>query len=315
MTRAFLIGAGATKAQYDNAPLSYDFFNKLRSNYNPFFSAINQSISKYIKNMGPLEKLNVEDVMKLSYDFPDVNRTSFLDSLHSSIYRLLVNSTQSDPGYFQSYVKGEQLTHPTLFLNLLNDSSLNKEDFFMTLNYDLYLDREILYRQQKINYGITKDNYKQSKITVVNEAELSLYHLHGSLNWNFVGDNKININNGAIIPQYRGGSNICLVPPGVKKLEEPVLKSIWSIAKKRLLKSDELIIIGCSLNLEDTELINLIKGFVDKKGSDKIKIIYLKDQNSQEFEKNYKEVFGDNYKRYHHGFNLEAIEFLFDRLK
>lgn len=37
MVRAFLIGAGATKAQYPDAPLSADFFEKLYKKMDNYF--------------------------------------------------------------------------------------------------------------------------------------------------------------------------------------------------------------------------------------------------------------------------------------
>ena len=159
---------------------------------------------------------------------------------------------------------------------------------------------------------------------VLNTSHFSVYHLHGSLNWEIIRD-KINIDVGAITPQHnRLGSNLCLVPPGQKELN-PVLKSIWATAEERLLKADELIIIGCSLNPEDIRLIGVIKKFVDKKGADNVKIIYLSNQLESDYQKgitqkgntitysppdpsesNYDEIIGDGFKKYTYGFNINA---------
>ena len=75
MTRAFLIGAGATKAQYDRAPLNDNFFNLIKPE-KKIFAALNNTIRPYLDR--ELIKTNVEDVMIKSYKFPPSIRTSFL---------------------------------------------------------------------------------------------------------------------------------------------------------------------------------------------------------------------------------------------
>ena len=110
------------------------------------------------------------------------------------------------------------------------------------------------------------------------------------------------------------------MPPGIKELS-PILKVIWENAEHKLLKSDELIIIGCSLNPEDKKLIDLIRTFRDKKGINKIKIIhYIPGLSGEEYtDLTFENIIGVGYKGYGHGFNLNgpsrntpgAIKFIF----
>jgi len=333
MVRAFLIGAGATTAQYDKAPLCDNFFAHLKNKNHPLFShleTITESYRNQYLNSKSLVDLNVEDVMKIFHKhFSGSIQTSFLISLYKAIYLLLGSATNSSKEYFLNYIKGETIDPPTTFQTLFENPNLNDKDFFMTLNYDLYLDREIfLYKnQRKIDYGIIKQLIEKSEMTLdfhteLNVGKLSLYHLHGALNWEYGEPKKLNqklkIHQGAINPTYSGGSNIYLVPPGQKHVKaNQILNNIWNTANGRLEKqAEELIIIGCGLNPEDTELITLVKKFVKKNGEEKVKIIYKSDPSGRTVEDSYKNVIGANYKSYDHGFNLEnkgkAISFIFE---
>lgn len=317
MVKSFLIGAGATRAQYSNAPLNSDFFKQLNIQDHHRYKAIESTIKPHINDS--LENLDIEQVMTLSYEFPISVKTAFFESIYQAIYELLVNSTNSDESYIQSAHRGQIRTHPTLFKVLLNDPRLNKEDFFMTLNYDLYLDREVLAVNGFVDYGITKEMMHTATNMPLNFVyhDFSVYHLHGSLNWELVNENTLIIRMGAVGPTYkRTGSNLYLVPPGKKELY-PILKSIWTIAKTRLLDADELIIIGCSLNPNDVDLIDLIKEFIKAKGIDKVKIIGSV-AHDPTCDLKFTQVIGHGFKLHPHGFNISgahgykgSIEFIF----
>ena len=321
------LGAGATRAQYDKAPLCDNFFRLLKTRSKDLFSHL-ETITEpyrtdYFGSKG-LESLNVEDVMKKFHEFSGPIRSSFLTTLFQAIYQLLGPTTNSSRRYSLDYINGQTLDPPTTFHTLLENPKLNEKDFFMTLNYDLYLDREIfLYKnQRKIDYGFHKHFIQSSEMTLdfhtdFNYGNLSLYHLHGSLNWEYGEPQKLKVHQGAINPTYSGGPNICLVPPGQKQENNQFLKMIWDAAEYRLTKmADELIIIGCSLNPEDIELTNLIKKFINRNGNKKVKIIYQSDPDGITVENNYKAIIGKNYKSYDHGFNIKnkgrSIDFIFE---
>jgi len=311
MTIAFLIGAGATKAQYDNAPVCKDFLNKLWNNNSPHFSAMKDAIKSQISMN--LEKWNIEGAMKKAYKLPSARKERFLHSLHMAISELITPTTRSDREYMSEYTGGRKSDPATHFGILFKpEGKLNKKDFFMTLNYDLYLDREVLYQQGKINYGLTKNEYFESEMTVVPEEEYSVYHLHGALNWEICNGDRLRIHMGAHYPKYTGVSNLCLVPPGYNK-NHPLLKPIWKKAENRIRHADELIIIGCSLYQDDNELIDLLKIFIDKKGSENVKIIFKPKDIRDEYDYigHCKNIIGNKF-TYHLGFDDNAIdEFIF----
>lgn len=257
-----------------------------------------------------------------SYDFTQSHKTLLFENIYKSIFELLSESTESNINLMESYIDGRYQRPQTLFKTLLNDPRLNKNDFFITLNYDLYIDREVYAFQNKINYGIPKKFINQSNMRITRDTNFSIYHLHGSLNWENISNNIINIRIGAVLPkQNEHGPNICLIPPGKKELN-PILKLVWNTCEKRLLKADELILIGCSLNKDDTELINLLSNYIENNKSETIKNIYLDPKNdpatSRRLSVYYKKILGGGIKEYPYGFTLteprhksNAIEFIF----
>lgn len=319
MIRAFLIGAGATRAQYETAPLNSDFFRLLDGRYPHIYNKISKNIKKYIGDI-PLSNISLENVMNLSNSFPQSIKNSFIQLIHLSIYKLISDSTNSTPNAIQDALNEASEGMPTLFNTLLNeDNRLNEEDFFLTLNYDLYLDIEVLSHKKFINYGIRKERIRKHDIPLdFDKQELSVYHLHGALNWYLIENTKeeaIFITDHSIIPSWRRGTpNICLMPPGNKDLN-PILKEVWQISESRLMTADELIIVGCSLNQDDKELNNIISKFVKLKGANKVKIICSENDNVSI--ENYNKTIGTGYKIHAYGFNLidvngqNAIEFIF----
>ena len=77
MVRAFLIGAGATRAQYPQAPLNSDFFVMLNEIYPDVYNRINSNLPSHIKDIG-LSKLSIGQIMSLSSEFPESIRNSFI---------------------------------------------------------------------------------------------------------------------------------------------------------------------------------------------------------------------------------------------
>ncbi len=317
MTKAFLIGAGATRAEYPDAPLTSDFFKLLEIHDHRLYRAIEQIILPHL-NLDALRDSNIEDVMKLAEEFSPSVKNSFLREVYLAIYELLAENTGSTEASVLSALNKTSRLPGTLFHTLVNDHRLNEQDFFMTLNYDLYLDKEILRMQGTIDYGITGDIEHGSRLNLdYHHKRYSVYHLHGALNWQRISDNHIAISIGAITPSYvRTGPNLYLVPPGKKEMF-PILKRIWNTAEERIPNIDELIIIGSSLNPQDQELIRLIKYFIKCKGIEKIKIIdyFTHDPNLSD---KYTTTLGRGYKLYPYGFYLNnprgypgAIEFIF----
>lgn len=300
MRRAFLIGAGATKAQYPEAPLANDFFRRLYTKSRPLFEEIGRSVGAT-----DLIHKNIEDVMKSVEKLDEPYQKGFQYSLYKAIALLLTETTKSTRSDIErSWSKAAELT---TFKAMILSESLQPNDIFLTLNYDLYLDREIISRFGKVYYGkymgeggvVIPDNNPY----LSSEEKYAIYHLHGSLNWvlDRIHD-KIRVYPGAIDPTYGvSGPNLFIIPPGKKDIH-PVIQLIWQESEEKLLQCDELVIIGCSLDQRDTELISLIKKFVNAKGVNKLKIVYYETPDQPSPIKNYHDLFGSEPRYYEHGF-------------
>jgi hypothetical protein len=203
-------------------------------------------------------------------------------------------------------IAGRTVQEPhTLFHTLLTDPRFEPDDFFMTLNYDLYLDREVIGTTGGIDYGLPVTVAAQRRgVPQIDKERYSIYHLHGSLNW-VRNAGKLDIYLGAQLPIVMvDGCNLCLEPPGRKKLNA-TLAAVWGRAKERLHEADELIIIGCSLNPRDEDLILLVEEYRTAGRGQKIKAIYKGDVDDPHFGRILKE------NRYNRGFDIESFEFIF----
>ena len=326
--RAFLIGAGATKAQYSESPLSSDFFKILERYSNRGLKEVVVGINRILHSLGisnslrsfSLEELMIEVQNRASNS--QATLRAFQGYLYTAIYYLIGMKTGSTIIEIRDYLNGNRT--PTLFHLLLTDPRCNEHDFFMNLNYDLYLDRVILrVRRGKIDYGLQRANcrierYSLPKVGYVdidNSLIYSVYHLHGALNWELDKNNQLVIHLlNAIPPQperNKVGSTVLITPPGKKILGDDynLLQSVWNVARSRLLnKATELIIIGSSLNEQDEELVNLVRKFIDKNGIENVKIIYGGNKKQRN---HYINILGKGFKEYDKGFEEKAIDFIF----
>jgi hypothetical protein len=318
MSRAFLIGAGATKAVYADAPLSNDFLKKLHAadEGSSIYRALEETASKEIPanvsryNDQPFYEFNIEELVTISESFSQSSRNKFLADLYNALYILIADPTESTQQQMEDAIAGRTVQEPhTLFHTLLTDPRLKPDDFFMTLNYDLYLDREVMRTTRSIDYGLPVTGAaKRRGVPLVDSGRYSVYHLHGSLNW-VRNAGKLDIYLGAQLPiAMVDGCNLCLAPPGRKDLDA-TLEAVWGKVKERLQQADELIIIGCSLNCQDSHLMDLVNGFINNKGGQKVKAIYLGDAD----ERNFGRILEHN--KRNNGFTLDSIEFIFEPTK
>jgi hypothetical protein len=309
VVKAFLIGAGATKAQYPTAPLSRDFLSKIDP---PLLKAINKVAKPLVSS--DITNYSIEDIMFLAGSLVKSQKDYFLTNINLAIHDVITRTTFNDE--ITKYPRGPETT----FKTLLRDDRLEPDDFFLTLNYDLCLDREIYSIQNSIDYGLIKNVINHSDIHQ-EEGRFSLYHLHGSLNWQIMANGKLDILTQAFEPRHdRAGSNLCLAPPGLKNLNE-ILQILWLTVERKIETADELIIIGCSLDTQDHELLRLLYRLKEK--NVKVKIIHLAEDKNSGYYDNYQEVFEDDFEDYPYGFFVEspfddlqggAIEFIFDNL-
>lgn len=306
MVRAFILGAGATRADYPNAPLDADFFQKLRSFRGDLEGALEEELSELRPDYreGGLEKILME-----IETFSDSRQRYLRENIYKGMYSLIAQNTDSDSGFDNTFNNQKKTTSHKILVSKCSDS-----DFFITLNYDLSLDMAVwedrasyTARHSYIDYGFLGIQ-NVGKLLVTEERRKSVYHLHGSLNWSIREDNEIVVHPKAMPPlQSSSQLNPFIVPPGPKEYP-PLIEHIWDTAKQRLKKADELIVVGCSLNPADEKLLELIKEWRTKHPKAKTRVIHL----DPSLEERYRGTLGRETVFFDKGFGLDAIDFIFD---
>lgn len=311
MTKAFILGAGATRAVYPNCPLDNDFFDKLRSFCPDLEGRLSEELSKI---MPEFRKAGLEKVlMTIESESSPTTKMHLREDIYKGIYRLIAEHTDSNIGFDQTFNNPKPTTYHKTLVSKCNDN-----DFFITLNYDLTLDMAVWADRADYNnkwsiidYGFSEGDKLGSNLFVVNmDHKKSVYHLHGSLNWGIKKDGEMKAYRSAI-PPLRSSSqlNPFIVLPGPKEYPTPI-ENIWNAAKRRLEGADELIVIGCSLNPGDRKLLELIGEWLIGHFGAKKKVVYLKQNKGDKWY--YNEMLGEDTLFFDKGFNLEAIEFIFN---
>ena len=207
----------------------------------------------------------------------------------------------------------------------------NKNTSFISLNYDILLDNRLIDLYVKkdwdIDYGIEFRNfvkpierkpYERLEFTQIpdewhwprKDRAIYLLKLHGSLNWLYCP----NCNTVKITKKEKGALRIwtefetceidgslqrpLIVPPTWQKAyENPHLSRIWLKAAEVLRQADEVIFIGYSLPDSDIRMKYLSKKFLFRNNASmkpKISAVLMQDEKTEEIEKRYKRIFGQD---------------------
>lgn len=327
MVRCFLIGAGASAAQSDilgligeKLPLNKDFLSQLEYTCPAEFASLYEVYRDYSGNesTGSFTSLTLEDFSNLARTFEESTQKTILKTLYKSIHKLISKPSQSTLNKVELYLSGNYSGAPPYYEQLLE--TCDENDFFVSLNYDLILDRCIMRERtirnvgsKSIDYGLDPSHIRtDTTITVQNDNKFTVYKPHGSVNWQKSGGgDKIFISLGALDQDNPTNENLVAVLPINKEPEFPS-NLLWEIATERAKKADELIILGCSLQKEDKMLIK----FIDEwklSGNNKVKIVCSSNNRIR-----YEELFGklDERNFFAKGFRTNCIStFIFPKSK
>ncbi len=250
----YLIGAGATHAEV--LTLVDDPDQKFKEENGLLISDVSERVIKRAHQKIPWLKkhenifastkgsFNIELLISLfeSNGIPDYVISSLKKEVKVDIKKVLSDSRRK-----------KFFLHKALFE--LHKTIKEKEDLLgiVTLNYDGVLDEA--YERilgMKPNYCFTSER---------NDG-IPLLKLHGSFNWD-----RVSI--------YGKKENIPIIPLGnTKNYLSPPYNFIWGSAYELLVKCDVLRIIGCSLNQNDSGLVDLLfKAHSKRRNGIKIKII------------------------------------------
>jgi hypothetical protein len=170
----------------------------------------------------------------------------------------------------------EAVIHPILINRLINENSLSKTAF-ISLNYDIIIDNELLQRVPRVlpDYGIDFNNYSiEDYIVDLPQSQDMVYllKLHGSLNWLYCPT----CNQMELTPMEKGaipaitGDKKCddcgsimdpvIIPPTFyKDMKNPFLQQVFNKVFEVLCKPKKIIFCGYSFPDADIHFKYLLK--------------------------------------------------------
>lgn len=268
MNRVFVLGAGATTADYPQAPLLKDLlFEALQGVSDKHSEKIRGFLSRYfftLENHACLTYPTIQDVLSfIDIGLSDkvyfqLNKKDLEDVRNSIVYSM---ARAIEQGLNQTCI-GEA--------NLRLVEKVKAEDAIISTNYDIVIDNCFLKQyQNQINYGVkfrqaidsnNTDNdgrARQAPITVYsNPDKVLLLKLHGSFNWLYCRRcNELDItparkgifdcmhddvycHNPMCTEKYQP---LVVSPTFLKNYENKIIRDVWSIAEKTVSEADEIV--------------------------------------------------------------------------
>ncbi|MDD4910506.1 MAG: SIR2 family protein [Candidatus Omnitrophica bacterium] len=303
--RVFILGAGATKAGFDQEgippPVDKDFFDIAHLIKG---RGTQELARRVLKQVWDLYKKTSE--VSLEYYFRDIEAREGICAVSKSIgqpfkwsMRLGDLTELIRRVYIQTTckLKNNHLHSVQSKCHVKLLDNLKKGDVIITFNYDLVIEESFNKKNHniwnpKFGYGVsgigglsgrwvkkwlgttqTPDDFPECKVM--------LLKMHGSLNWLIHKYNKrIALKDRPLhVEKSRSGhprpERISILPPGIAKdiADEPY-SSIWSLARSSLEKCEALIIVGYSLPETDFMAHSLLNEVVRSRLSKK-KPLYL----------------------------------------
>jgi NAD-dependent SIR2 family protein deacetylase len=339
----FFIGAGFTKAIVSTAPTGAEFFSKAFDPNGPFSSdnRIN-NVKEFIESIYyKLKKNNyprIEDVLSLidyaiqrkealskDYLFDEVInvRNNLIYLISKVIKDSIEKSPQKNLNMSSNFV--EKLG------KLLGES---KRVFIISTNYDIIIDNALLERKS-CNYGFNlryniywypdsnnrnarpigslnwefRDSYEGK----INEGDIPLLKIHGSLNWFYCPKcNELDITIGrkgatslaedqnrflCVDPYCTSTYEPLLVTPTMLKIyDNSFLQKLWDLSEKIISESDIIVFIGYSLPEADYHIRCLLTKAMTKDKSRDHRIVVIEKNPTGAKEKELISGVGNRYK-------------------
>jgi hypothetical protein len=289
MSTVYILGAGATKAVYGDAPLTDDLLKSLKDIPSDDYRLVN--VRNFIMNFFGITERTlsnenqitvlpaIEDVLNLLDLAIQEQRplTSHYDirklqDIRQNIIYLISNELKN------KLEKGP-MVKGNIIPNFVRRIEIDKgNSTIISFNYDLLIDNGILDRGLgHVNYGFKVrgllDGENGFKFTAIEDYRRDivlapLYKLHGSANWLYCPTcNAIDLTEGVKAAYYifeetfdiLKTCQICktkyepllITPSMIKRYDNQFLRQIWSSAEESIRKADRLVFIGYSLSNAD----------------------------------------------------------------
>jgi len=322
MATVYILGAGASKAVADQAPLMKDFLSSAFEAF-PDDSRIKEVrdfvcdfyLGRRLANDAHILWPRIEDVFSqldlsiaqnrpLSPNHPVSKVKELREHLVYLIARLLQKKLRKlDDSATRDFVR----------------DVLQEEDTIISLNYDIIVDNALLMERRQVDYGTeVRLAYQEypSHWRHVNPRQgfrVPLYKLHGSLNWLYCPlCQALDITEGekGALWTFRNPKparcvkcdcayeTLIITPTLLKSYANGLLVEVWRRAENRVARADHLVFIGYSLADADIEIKCMIKraiynGAQQRQGArPKVTVVDIKLPGS-ELEERYRRLFGE----------------------
>jgi len=323
MSKVYFLGAGATKAVAQSAPLNDEILETalFESGYEEISEEI-EEIQTFLKEVFHDKKNNIPRLGDI---------LSFID------FSIREKTISIKNYYYEDFIKIRnsfvRLIAIVLRNNLKNLNSsatdnfvrnINENDSIISTNYDIVIDNALLSIKKNTNYGVKiRQNILPVELSgdqiravplldmLLNQGPIKLLKLHGSLNWLYCpkcDEIDITLRQKGIAEYLNLNKEyelLCLnkyctshyeplivTPTKFKIYENRILNKIWEISKERISKADEIVFIGYSLPEADTEIRCLILNGVNM-AETKPKITFVDKPGGSNDINNYNRLFGE----------------------
>ncbi len=325
--RIFFLGAGATKADFPNAPTLKDLLGKILSEDSFEYTIAKDKMRNF------LHEYFFDLSGKTSEEYPLIQDVlSFIDTSLQNETDLKVNKNDLEDIrrtiiYQMGFTieKHMQISEDVNMLKLV--SRLTPEDVVISTNYDIVADNCFLNKfSNKMNYGITfrasvdavnrrpyTDIAGSSRVPIYSFDEgPSLLKLHGSFNWLYCTRcDELDVTpaqKGALQHGTRCFNHMTctalyqplIVPPTFfKSYQNRIIREVWLLAEQAVAQAEEIIFIGYSMPVDDYEIKSmLLRGIARNKKRPAITVVDKcpKDEGERQeniqYKINYEKVFG-----------------------
>ncbi len=207
--------------------------------------------------------------------------------------------------------------HNGIHHSFVNRVFNNRKEYpaFISLNYDLVLDRAVRFAGRNPEYGF----YGNHEEHLARKAKVPLYKLHGSLNWSFcplcgeISEHEDKVahllfkESNPVTCVNCGSDNaqeVIIAPTLYKSHKINRLQNIWAGSANAVNGSDCLVFIGYSLDASETSIIAMVKRALN--APEKKREIIVINPN-EEACRRYRQFFGDKCRIICSSFTGEAV--------
>lgn len=317
----YFLGAGATKAVAEHAPLNKDLVKKALSDFETTPEA--ERLNAFIKTLFPWDNRVIDNQIWNLFDYiiQEGKSPCFqynlegIVALRKDLLSLVIQEFQKSLGrvdkeIYRKFVDKIKLANSAIIS--ANYDNIIDNALLPNYNYGVKI-REIITGEFGEERGLMRPGRYAPGISI-NKGPISLLKTHGSLNWLYCpkcDEVDVSLGEKGVIKTLKGlhcvnrdcttkYEALLITPTMFKNYDNRIIKETWECAEKELIEADKIVFVGYALKDEDYQIrCLLMKAMLRKKASyDKITVIERKPANADDkkwIEENVKKKYEDLY--------------------